>query len=334
MLRELAKIDAGTWRALPKNIRVDIAIQRCDDYAKKHNRSYKTYVKPNLEFWKDKLGKDTLLADITTVMLTDIQLEMVDTVKPSTIDKRFAVLKTVFNRCIKWGLCAENPVTNVEFFNPANGRLRYLHPEDEAPAFFNAVRQGPDYLFPLAVVAIYTGLRKGNLLDLRRSQIDFNANVISVERTKSNRPLVVPMNKTVRTVLSDWLNVVDEKVGETEYVFVHTGKRHTAKPLQDIKKAFAAALTRAGIVDLRWHDLRHSYGSWLALAGVDLLTIKELMGHETVTQTLRYAHLNRKHRKTAVQALDGFVPILCLSAATSQDKEEQDEAEENEDDAA
>ena len=81
----------------------------------------------------------------------------------------------------------------------------------------------------------------------------------------------------------------------------------TGKPYQDVKRSFNTALRRAGIKDFRFHDLRHTFASHLVMAGVDITTVKELLGHKTLTMTLRYSHLSPSHKVKAVEILDNTI---------------------------
>jgi len=90
----------------------------------------------------------------------------------------------------------------------------------------------------------------------------------------------------------------------------------TLKPYQEVKRSFVTALTRAGIVDFHFHDLRHTFASQLIMAGVDLVAVKELLGHKDIKITLRYAHLAPAHKRQAVKVLDSLLnpPPFCTPA--------------------
>jgi site-specific recombinase XerD len=93
-------------------------------------------------------------------------------------------------------------------------------------------------------------------------------------------------------------------LSDVEYVFFN---RRAGKALEDVKKPFNSACQRAGIKDFKFHDLRHTFASHLVMAGVDIVTVKELLGHKSLTMTLRYAHLSQGHKSRAVELLTARV---------------------------
>jgi integrase len=117
--------------------------------------------------------------------------------------------------------------------------------------------------------------------------------------TKNGERLEIPINETLRATLEALPRRLDG--GYTFY------DPKTDKPYQDIKHSFAAARRRAGISDFHFHDLRHTFASHLVMAGVDLTSIKELLGHKDIKMTLRYAHLAPSHKVKAVNILDGII---------------------------
>ena len=160
-----------------------------------------------------------------------------------------------------------------------------------------------EYLQPLVTVAIYAGPRRGELLKLRWANVDFDLNTITFKETKTNKDRSVPMEPIVRTALLE----LREKAGDAEYVFVNpdTGTRYT-----DVKKSFSAACRTAGITDFRFHDLRHTFGTRLADAGVDVVKIKELMGHASIVTTMRYIHATdqgKRGRSKCCQSIDSGI---------------------------
>ncbi|MEK6714020.1 MAG: site-specific integrase [Nitrospirota bacterium] len=147
----------------------------------------------------------------------------------------------------------------------------------------------------MIIVALNTGMRRAELFNLRWHDIDFNKGIIHLLRTKNGEKREIPMNQAVNTAITK-----ARKHPGSEYVFcTKTGNCYT-----DIRKPFARSLKRAGIADFRFHDLRHTFASQLAMASVDLNTIRELMGHKSMRMTIRYAHLSSNHKNHAVDLLN------------------------------
>jgi integrase len=143
------------------------------------------------------------------------------------------------------------------------------------------------------------GPRRGELLKLRWSNVDFGLNLINFTETKTNKDRAVPMEPIVREALLE----LNEQNGNAEYVFTNpdTGTRYT-----DVKKSFSAACRNAGITDFTFHDLRHTFGTRLADAGVDVVKIKELMGHASIVTTMRYMHATDQGKRGAIVVLSEY----------------------------
>jgi integrase len=223
------------------------------------------------------------------------------------INRELAFLKNLFTQAITWGKVTENPVKQVRLFREDNARTRFLTEEEEACllAHCNA------HLKPLVITALHTGFRKSELLPLRWANVDFRHRLIKVEAayTKTHEARSVPMTETLTATLKSLkMSQVD---GSTASVFGY----------RNVTKSFARAVERAGIVDFTFHDLRHTFASRLVMAGVDLATVKELMGHKHITMTLRYTHLAPGHKRSAIAALDRTaqkVPTNFTTMAESQ----------------
>ncbi len=137
------------------------------------------------------------------------------------------------------------------------------------------------------------GMRKEEILSLKWKNLDFRSRTISILDTKNGESREIPMNDIVyRTLLA-------AKNADSPWVFCkRNGERYG-----NVRKAFEGARKRAGIVDFRFHDLRHTFASHLIMAGVDLRTVQELLGHKSFETTLRYAHLSPEHKKAALDIL-------------------------------
>jgi integrase len=156
-----------------------------------------------------------------------------------------------------------------------------------------------NHLTPLVLLALNTGLRKGEIFGLRWSDINFGRALLVVrgEGAKSGQSRYVPLNAEAIRVLTDWRGFITP-----EPVHVFPG-RQDGEPLDDIKKAWAPLLKQAKIAGFTFHDLRHTFASKLVMAGVDLNTVRELLGHADIKMTLRYAHLAPEHKAAAVAKL-------------------------------
>ena len=144
-----------------------------------------------------------------------------------------------------------------------------------------------------------TGLRRGELFNLRWCDVDFDHRNLTVagSYSKTGKTRHIPLNDEAFEVLQQWGSQTGQK---PELVFA--GK--SGSRLTDIKKSWSKLLQDAGIENFRWHDLRHHFASKLVMASVDLNTVRELLGHSSLDMTLRYAHLAPEHKAAAVAVLN------------------------------
>jgi integrase len=165
-------------------------------------------------------------------------------------------------------------------------------------------------LLPLVILAIGTGMRRGDLFKLTWERIDFQRGLIYVPNSKTGRDYAVPMNEDVRNTLRQ----IRSTIRGNGYVLINPD---TAKPYTDIKTAFGTACQLAGIENLHWHDLRHTFGTRLAEAGCSEATIADLMGHSDPQTTRRYTHATDRAKRAAVEAVR---LKLCHNPATKQER--------------
>lgn len=159
-------------------------------------------------------------------------------------------------------------------------------------------RRFADHLHPLVLVSLNTGVRRGELFRLRWADLgaDFAELNLRGETTKSKEPRSIPANAETRAALADWQAQTHRTTG-----LVFPGA--DGKPMTTLKTAWGALLRAAEIDAFRWHDLRHTFASWLVMRGVPLNTVRELLGHTSLEMTLRYAHLADTTKAAAVEAL-------------------------------
>jgi integrase len=214
--------------------------------------------------------------------------------RPATVNRELATLSRIFSLAIDNGVLVSNPCRKVRKLREDNERTRYLTWEEEQKlmAALTGLRQ---HIIPIVRMAIHTGMRRGELLNLRWQYIDFARGIIHVTNTKTNRNRDVPMNSEVREIL------LGLQCGLCEgYVFKNP---KTGEKLNDIKKAFNSAVREAGITDFKFHDLRHTAGTRLADAGADAFTIAEVLGHGSLQMTKRYTHATDERKRRAVESL-------------------------------
>ena len=179
------------------------------------------------------------------------------------------------------------------------GRQRYLD-VDEIKRLLTACRKSRNpYLTAIVTLAINLGLRKDELLSLTWERCDLSTGRVTVYKTKSAKPRGIPMNAAAYQTLIALEPDADKRVG---FLF----HRKNGARWGQIRTAFQTALERAEIKGFRFHDLRHTCGSWLAMNGATLVEIKEILGHADIKTTLRYAHLSPGHLRGAVARLDGL----------------------------
>ena len=247
-------------------------------------------------------------------------------IKPSTINRQLASLKAALSKAVTWGVIPEHPLANMKLLKVDNNPITRFLSDDEEISLRNALDvrdeetrlkresankwrqvrgykqmkaytadESPDHLKPMVILTMNTGLRRGELFNLRWSNVDLDHRNLTLagSNTKSGKTRQIPLNDEAIEVLQQWESQSDKKKG-----LVFTGK--SGGKLTDIKKSWRGVLQDAGINNFRWHDLRHHFASRLVMSGVDLNTVRELLGHSTITMTLRYAHLAPEHMADAV----------------------------------
>ncbi len=277
---------------------IALAEKYLEDYAKPKKRSWKTdkaYIEANMKpFFGDML--------ITAIGPLDgeryIKSRLQSGVSQITVNRCFQILRRMLNLAVDWGFLASNPFQKIRLFSEKeNQKERILMLDEEEKLLFAC----SEHLRPVVILALNTGLRRGEILALKWACVDFNAGVLKVERSKGGKPRFVDIN----SVLADLLKPLRNAHPEAEYVFVNA---KTGRPFVEIGKAFRNACRRAKIKGFRFHDLRHTFASRLIEAGVDIITVRDLLGHSSVKLTERYTHSKNEQKKRAVELLVGKKP--------------------------
>jgi integrase len=267
------------------------------EYAKANKRSW-LRDEQMLESLTNFLGSERQVKEIYPADIEGFKLYRRKEVSRSTVNRELALLKRMLNRAIDWDLyLGSNPVRKVKFFQKINMGFRTLTPKEENRFLASAT----PYIRDIAVFALNTGLRIGEILSLTWKSVDLENNLLSVFAHKTNKIRTVPINTDARRVLEYWA------LGRKgEFVFYN---HETGKPFVDLKAGFALACRKSGIEGVTWHTLRHTFASRLVTRGVDIVTVQQLLGHSTVTVTMRYTHTNLDAKRNATQKLEGLVTI-------------------------
>lgn len=251
-------------------------------------------------------------------------------IKATTLNRALDNLKSVTAKAKRWGFIDVDPLADVRRLKvDRSPNVRFLS-ADERKALFAALaareekirvardngnkwrkardrqlqpnlraRAFADHLTPIILLALNTGMRQGELFALRWADIDFENAVITIEgaRAKSGVTRHLPLNKTTQHTLLQWHGQTSKKF---EYVF----PGRNGGVLNNVNKAWASVRAAAGLRNFRFHDLRHTFASTLVQEGVDLNTVRELLGHSSISMTLRYSHLAPSNRIDAVEKLE------------------------------
>ena len=264
-----------------------------DNYAKVNKRSWKDdQYRLNANMIPYFSGLDLL--DITSLKVEQFKASRLESgVSRSTVNRELTILKKMFNLAVDWDYAFVNPIAKVKLFSEKDTmKERILASEEEAKLLLEC----PAYLKPIIVIALHTGMRRGEILNLEWNQVDWGRRIILVKHTKNGKDRAIPMNELVfQTLLS-----LKNKDGQTQFVFPNP---MTGKPYTEVKKSFGLACKAVGISGLRFHDLRHSFATRLLEAGVDLVTVRDLLGHFSVKVTQRYTHSGSVQKLNAVELL-------------------------------
>jgi integrase len=258
------------------------------DWSKAHKRSWRTDA-----HWLDRLrgvfaGKT--LDEITPEAIERFKLDLVQSRSKATVNRHLALLRHLFNRRIEdFGHAGRNPVRKRTMFSEQNTRTRWLSPEEESRLL--AVIPAPYAAF--CRVALYTGARRGELLAARWDQVDTKRGLLTLPTSKSGKPRFIELS----SVVLDTLARVPRHLGDPR---IFPGCRKVTHRFP----AWVEGAQLPGQVTL--HTLRHTYASRLVLAGVDLVTIRELGGWSEkggLALVQRYAHVGEGRKRDAVEAL-------------------------------
>lgn len=225
----------------------------------------------------------------------------------STLNKEVGTLRHMMNKAVEWEMLKQSPFDRGKSLQEKvnNQKTRFLT-EDEIQRL---LKECPSHLKEIVTFAINTGMRMGEISNLKHE--DIRNGFIYIKKAKNNEARQIPVNEDVKAILKTRRKRLQLK---SPYVFCHEDTVHRDKdgqvlqyePIKRINKGFRTACKRAGIEDATPHTLRHTFASHLVMKGIPMKVVQELMGHKSITMTMRYSHLAQESKMNAVHALNGL----------------------------
>ncbi|HEV2136842.1 MAG TPA: site-specific integrase [Terracidiphilus sp.] len=213
---------------------------------------------------------------------------------PATRNRYQAAFSLVFRVALDNEKITSNPAAKIKRKPELNERVRYLS-KDEERRLTAAIKADWPHYMPAFLIAINTGMRAGEQFTLQWRDVSLEHRYITLAKTKAHRSRHIPLNTAALGAFRQ-LRAANPK---GEYVFFNTDGERLRGP----RDWFEPALKKAGISEFTWHCCRHTFASNLVMAGVDIRTVAQLMGHATIQMTMRYAHLAPEHTQAAVDRL-------------------------------
>jgi integrase len=220
----------------------------------------------------------------------------------ATINRELALLKHLFSLAMKWDYVDSNPVKGVKFLKEEM-KERILTPDE----IQTLLKEANANLRPIIMTALCTGMRLGEILSLKWSDVNLRSGFIQVEHSKNGKMRKIPMS----SVLTETLKNANK--GSGEYVFMNHGK-----PIKSVQEAWENALKRGRIKKCRFHDLRHTFATYALIHGADLVSIRDILGHSDIRMTARYAHSSEELKRRAVESLSPMLDQAKKTAEYSQ----------------
>lgn len=331
--------DRTDIRAEEKELKKQAKLAKSSTLVDFIDNEYLPWAESHLKSWKlskEVIGRDfnhLLNRKVSDISKWDIQKWSAQAsksgLKASTINRRTAILKGVVSKAHEWNFINSNPLRGMKNLKTDNkARVRYLSPKEETKLraelesrqerhrkerlqfieWSKERKKTPppppngkftDHLMPMILLSLNTGMRRGELFNLQWRDIDLQGKTATIEGTtaKSGETRHIPLNDEALATLIAWRNQTKSKI----LVFPSP---KTGGTLDNISTAWKKLISDSGVTNFRFHDLRHHFASQLVMAGVDINTVRELLGHQDIATTLRYAHLAPEHKAAAVAKLN------------------------------
>ncbi|VAW14524.1 hypothetical protein MNBD_BACTEROID05-1144, partial [hydrothermal vent metagenome] len=303
------EIAEGKYLDIKKKEKLNI---RFENFAQQYLESYVEFENKNVRNQRNLINglvkqfKGNNLEQIDALMIRQYLSRRLKSVRPSTVNREWSMLKSMFNRAFEWGLFSGlNPTNSIKKLSENNERTRWLKEEEQEVLLSNC--QGMTKI--IVLVALKTGMRWGEITSLKWRQtpnsnyVDFQSNIIFVHESlsKSKKSRYIPLSDSIISALEK----LPRQAG-TDYIFWN---QKTERRMRTIRSSFDKALKKSEIDDFKFHDLRHTFASQLVRNGVDLYVVQKLLGHANPKMTQRYAHLSSDQLKDAIKLIDNKIDL-------------------------
>jgi integrase len=265
----------------------------------KNSPNYKIH----LRWWKDKIG-DYFLADVNTAMIVECRDKLKKEVtskgtpkSPATVNRYMTTLSHLFNVAIReWEWMEFNPISRIKKLKESRGRVRFLDEKERDRLLEACQASNSQLLYPFVILALTTGMRYGEVTNIQWKDVDFDRRRILLHETKNDERRAAPLVGLAHDLLKKL-----SKVRRLDNPYVFPGNEE-GKPVY-MRDTWNDALAKSEIEDFRFHDLRHTTASYLAMNGATLAEIAEVLGHKTLAMVKRYAHLSETHTTNVVEKM-------------------------------
>ena len=259
-----------------------------------------------LGWWKNAIGSYAL-ADVSPSLLAECRDKLGREItargkrrSSASVVRYLAALSHTFTIAVKeWGWMEDNPMRKVTKPKESRGRVRFLS-DDERTRLLKACHESRNaYLYPVVVLALSTGMRQGEIMGLTWDNVDLNRGRAILHETKNDERRAVAITGHVLELLKEL-----SRVRRIDSNFLFPSKGNRSRKSLDLRTPWETTLKNADIQDFRFHDLRHSAASYLAMNGASLAEIAEVLGHKTLQMVKRYAHFSEGHTARVVESMN------------------------------
>jgi len=309
----LSDIQAGRWFPIREKRMFPELVER---YMSEHSRVHKapsSTIRDESSFkhLTDNFGTFSL-TEITPARISEYKARRrTDGIKPATLARELEVLRHALNLAVReWEWIEHSPFEKARIDRVDNKVERWITPEEE----LRLLSEAAPWVQEIIIFALNTGMRQAEILSLQWGQVDGVRKTATALRTKNKEKRTIPLNETVITLLTPKYRANSP----AEYVF--TSQAGTKINARNLLRAYYTARKKAKLEDVRFHDLRHTFATRLVQSGIDLYVVKELLGHKTITMTMRYAHHYPESLRHGVDVLNGYGHKTVTTAFSGKEK--------------